>query len=249
MNDWINIVMLVRDRPKMTRQALESLGYSKHYKVLVVDDGSDKETESIVQEYVELGPRVASTLRMNETNGRLGQLRNLGAAASQDKFGKGKYLYFSDNDVYFTRDWVKKLLDVYPLAKCDVLGGSNHPFNHPNSTYTTPYGKVHNCNAVAGYSWLLSWKVWERLGLKMVTSSGQLSHGPFVEDAVGVRKSEDFELCQRIINGGGRVGYVDPPVVIHCGKTDTYGDEVPGANLMKPRIPLFGHSLKPIIIE
>jgi len=78
-------------------------------------------------------------------------------------------------------------------------------------------GQLH---ALPLQSWLWTWEAWDKFG-------------PFVETPVGVVcGSEDVEMCQRITKAGGKVGAVYPPLLINCGRTNTFGKPIPGAELI-----------------
>ena len=99
-----------------------------------------------------------------------------------------------------------------------LLGGYAHPFNGTNRFFGegTPH-EVHEKNAVDGLSWLMRCETWDK-------------YGPLMDNARGVRQSEDFEWCQRVRKDGYRVGVVWPHVVKNCGLIDTFGEEIPGAD-------------------
>jgi hypothetical protein len=95
-----------------------------------------------------------------------------------------------------------------------------------DSTVGSPwcYGGVGIKDAVSGYSQLMTWKTWDK-------------YGPFDEGQGQQEKkimgSEDWAFCQRIIQDGFLVGSIEPEMVIHCGKTNTYGDPATGVETFK----------------
>ena len=52
------------------------------------------------------------------------------------------------------------------------------------------------------------------------------------DPAVKVNGSEDWNYCQRIKKAGGRVGVLEPAVVVNCGVTSSDGKPCPGAELL-----------------
>ncbi len=227
----VNIVMLVADRPRLTEQALRSLYENTpedQFNLVCVDDGSKL-------------PWMPYDLLAGSTNGNnflytlsrsigiVGFLRNIGAAASERHFGRGEYLMFVDNDVAFFPNWLGKMI----LAKehvtfseneaskgYSILGGCRHPYHGVNHISFGPGVRVEQTDAVAGYSMLMTWSTWDRMG-------------PFPDNQKGVGASEDFALCQRVIQAKGYVGYVDPPVLAHCGIKNTNGQPATGAEAFK----------------
>jgi glycosyltransferase involved in cell wall biosynthesis len=101
----VNLTMLVRNRPRLTRQALNSLIATPDCNITVLDDRSDEETVQVLKSY----PSMIYALR-NEWQIGTGELRNKVINASAAYFGRGDYLYLSDNDVRFTMHWWLELL-------------------------------------------------------------------------------------------------------------------------------------------
>jgi hypothetical protein len=109
----MNIVMLVKDRPRLTHQALWSL--AKHtdvdYNVTIIDDGSGSETREMLRMFA--GTHKDAALLCNKTSkGITGQARNLGVYWSEQYFGRGDWLYLSDNDVAFLPRWASTMISV-----------------------------------------------------------------------------------------------------------------------------------------
>jgi GT2 family glycosyltransferase len=48
------------------------------------------------------------------------------------------------------------------------------------------------------------------------------------DNALGVGKSEDWEYCQRIRDDGYLVGCLKDQVIVHCGLTNSEGNQIPG---------------------
>ena len=113
-------------------------------------------------------------------------------------------------------------MKVYPNVK--IVGGGCHPFLRANNRglENTILGAwtMETRDAVSGYSWMLDWQTWYEFGCL---------------DAVaeGVRQSEDYAYCQKIIKAGYEVGSIVPEVIVHTGITDTFGATPPGSELMR----------------
>lgn len=225
----INIVMLVKDRPRLTNQCISSVIEHSLTEVTltIVDSDSQSETRRIIREWVNRAPTSVCSLTLDRSNEIAGQNLNLGAYWSEKYWGRGDYLYFSGNDMYFTPGWDEKMLRVFEGPnKLKLLGGSTHPYHKPNSQHHVPHGKpfpeycrpeLHTHDAVAGCSHMMTWETWDK-------------YGPYDAHAPGIQQSEDWKLCNDIIKDGGLVGTVFPNVVYDCGLTTTFGEPALGAD-------------------
>jgi len=223
----INVVMVTKDRLRLMEQAVRTLkeNTSSPFNLTVIDDGSEIPISAGALSMV--GIEHATVLRVTSFNskGILGMVKNLGVYWAEKYWGRGDWLYMSDNDVYFTPGWDEKMTSLLRAVQAPtgdllkVLAGSTHPFHGANpwppGSASTPLVTLHD--AVSGYSHLMRWKTWDK-------------YGPLDANAVGVRQSEDWAFCQRIIKDGGVVGSIDPPVVYDCGLTDTFGEKGPGSD-------------------
>jgi GT2 family glycosyltransferase len=158
-----------------------------------------------------------------------GALRNKVIAASEHRFGRGDYLYLSDNDVFFKPGWLSTLTAIYDALwpAFQVLGAYGHPFHQSISTPAVFADGhcVHEVTALATQSMLMRWEVWDK-------------HGPFIETPVDrVCMSEDVDFINRVRRAGGRVGVVDPPLIVSTGITNTFGELIPGWEIVKAQAP------------
>ncbi len=176
-----------------------------------------------------------TALRIETSKSITGQARNLGVYWAEKFWGRGDYLYLSDNDVYFTPGWLDTLITFFNSHAPDfkLLGGWNHPFLQPHATRD---GFLRGHDAVAGASQLMQWSTWD-------------THGPLDAHAIGVGQSEDWKFCQDIIQGGGRVGSVYPRVVLNCGVTNSFGAASLGADVMLKELTAAAKFYKDLIWE
>lgn len=240
----VNIIIPVHNRLDLTRQTLETLVKNTPanlYTLHIVNDGSDKETSDYLKKFMEDGGvhGTFSTLITNDEAISPGASRNKAWELIKKDGEVGEFVYHSDNDVYFTEGWLQKLIKVIQMAEKDgvlLLGGGCHPYLQNNDTLqynvlTTGEGGTHNetCivgikDAVSGYSQLMRTETWEK-------------YGPFDESMRGQEKkiagSEDWAFCQKIVKDGFKVGSIEPEVVHHCGKTNTYGEPATGSETFK----------------
>ena len=219
-----NIILLVKDRPRLTEQTLRTLYENtpqNQFNLTIVDDGSKLETLEVLAGYGH--PTNAQMIVVGKSIGIVGFLRNIGAAASERYFGRGDYLCFIDNDIAFLPGWLDKITKAKELITINgekgfaLLGGYRHPFHGVNQTFFLEgeyHGalnlRVEETDAVAGYMHFMSWATWDL-------------YGPYDQHAKGVCQSEDWAFCRKIIEQRGHVGYVHPPVIANCGLTNSEG--------------------------
>jgi|SRR6185369_4068610 len=235
----VNIILLVKDRPRLTEQCLKTLYANTpedQFNLTIMDDGSAGPTIDVICRYVH--PKANCRLvSFPESIGIVGFLRNVGAAASERYFGRGEYLYFSDNDIYFKHGWLNwmKGMMMFAEPQVKVLGGYRHPFHGVNQRLGwSSWGETETTDAVAGYSMLMRWETFDK-------------YGPFDQHSKGVCQSEDFAFCQKIIKDGGLVGYCNGPTIINCGVTNSEGKPAIGHEAFKQQeIPYYA---KGIIFE
>jgi GT2 family glycosyltransferase len=227
--DKTNIIMLVKGRLRLTMQSINSLYLNTPHDAFyltIVDDESDEPTHNCIQQRL-LGMKNYTILRVTQSRGITGQVRNLGVYWAEKYWGPTRMIYLSDNDVFFTPGWLKKMLDAWVTSwglGYRVLAGSTHPFHQWNVAHQieTEAGEVLHLrahDAVSGYSHLMHWETWHEYGPLD-------AHGP------GTGMSEDFAFCQKIVNAGFFVGSLFPEVVYACGLTNTAGDPAVGAHKM-----------------
>lgn len=221
-----NIILLVKDRPRLTEQTLRTLCMHTDraaYNVTVVDDGSWPETSKIISRYE--GYSNLQIVTFLHSVGIVGFLKNVGVWASERFFGRGDWLCTIDNDIAFTPGWLDKMEHTLKFRDrvgqpLKLLGGYQHPFHKTN----VKWSGVNLTDAVAGYMHFMRWSTWD-------------SFGPYDQHAKGVCQSEDFAFCQKITHDQeSYVGYINPPVIHNCGITNSEGKPAVGADLF-PRIP------------
>lgn len=211
----VNLVLLVKDRPRLTAQCLKTLYDNTprdQFNLVILSDGCKAETLSIL--YGASHVDNCRLIGLKQSIGIVGWLRNVGASASERYFGRGEWLCFIDNDIAFLPNWLPKMMSV--MASLDtvphVLGGYRHPFHGLNAEHVG----WQETDAVAGYMHFMTWETWDK-------------YGPYDQHAKGVCQSEDFAFCQKIVKDGGKVGYIHPPVILNCGLTNSQNEPAVGS--------------------
>lgn len=222
----VNIVMLARDRLRLTEQTLRTLYENTpqdQFNLTIVDDGSDADTYDVISRCTFDNQQNCRAVYFESSIQIVGFLRNTGAAASERYFGRGDFLCFIDNDIAFLPGWLDKITKAKELITINgekgfaLLGGYRHPFHGVNQTFFLEgefHGalnlRVEETDAVAGYMHFMRWATWDL-------------YGPYDQHAKGVCQSEDWAFCRKIIEQRGHVGYVHPPVIANCGLTNSEG--------------------------
>src|SRR5216684_3535103 len=129
----VNFTLLARDRFVLTKQALDSLTQAgtDGMNITILDDRSDSPTRDLLETY--------GALRNIKPIGT-GQARNMVIAASEQYYGRGDYLYLSDNDIVAFPNWLEILTRAYKAVwqhGFRVIGAYNHPFHQPISSRPT----------------------------------------------------------------------------------------------------------------
>ena len=233
MPPLVSICLTCKDRWELTRQALESALGNTNLKVnlAVCDDKSNPKNNTA------LGQWWFERFHGNDDyHDRLRWLQGLGVGGAKNHAvgiacnDESKYLCLLDNDVVCKPGWLETLIGAYeagyPLGY-RLIGGYAHPFNQTNRIHEAWHigGEVslHEKNAVDGLCHFMEWETWDK-------------YGPLDSHAQGVRQSEDFAFCRKIVDAGFKVGVVYPHVIENHGVVDTFGERIPGAELVEAEL-------------
>ncbi len=248
----VNVILETNgSRPRLLEQTLRTLYENTptdQYTLTLACDGIAPEMAGIMHPYLNDGWSVIAAIPGPRITGRL---KNLGAYWSEKQFGRGEWLLFIDDDVAFLPGWLEKMTTTMSTCQSQamketspvlgVLGGNRHPYHGVNEEWVLPYegqsviaernvvlscpifSSVQITDAVAGYSMLMRWETFDK-------------YGPFAATATGIGQSEDFQIARRIVDDGGKVGYIHPPVLYHTGVTNNSGQPATGAEKFE-RVP------------
>lgn len=225
----VNITLLCANRPRLLKQALDSIGDLSDATVTIRDAGMNDEVGHIIEEWCD--PRENTLPFWTNLPRGTGPARNEVIKWSEKDFGRGSHLYLSDDDVkWLEPDWLKILTTAYDEAwqhGFRVIGGYNHPFNRPFAP-SIRLGSRWNVNevyALASQSMLMSWEVWDEFG-------------PFCDTPAGkVCQSEDVDFSNRIRAAGYKVGVISPALLVNTGITNSFGEHIPGWELVLSQCP------------
>ena len=218
--------MLCHNRLNLTTQALRSLGEPDGFTLTILEDASDSGQR--------MPPLVGKNRAVyaNLVSEGTGLARNAVIRASEKEFGRGDYLYLSDNDVFFKPGWLERLIQCYENAWNDgfrVLGGVGHPDHQPVTHFSYATGvdvhSVHEVHAQPLQSMLMRWEVWDK-------------YGPFCKTEPGrVCQSEDVDFTNKIVADGGKIGVVSPALIVNTGITNSFGEKIPGWEMVQKECP------------
>lgn len=223
-----NVTILCANRPRLLKQTLDSIGDLSDATVVIRDAGMNSAVSQIASDWMHT-PVHGHYIRDRKPTGT-GTARNQVIKASEEVYGRGRYLYLSDDDVCFrTSHWLSILTHVYDAAWEDgyrVIGAYNHPYHLPIGPATKiNEWQVFPIYALALQSMLMRWSVWDE-------------YGPFCDTPPGkVCQSEDAAFCNKIRDDGFKVGVIAPALLVNTGITNSFGEHIPGWEMVKKQAP------------
>jgi glycosyltransferase involved in cell wall biosynthesis len=207
----VSIIILIYNRPRLTRQTLDSLFASLkntvlEHEIILVNNGSDEHTVAVINNY-----RDRAFIHHLYPNRGVAGGKNFGVSQAA-----GDILYLSDNDMYFLPGWLESMhhtATVFDTAK--VLGGFRHPFHNVVHAHTRGSLAFEQLRQAVGSTWYLDRYTWDRFGP--------------LQEGLGVGQ-DDVIFCDRVTASGFLVGSIVPYKVIHCGAKNTDGKWSPGGH-------------------
>jgi glycosyltransferase involved in cell wall biosynthesis len=230
-----NIVLLTRDRYRLTKQCLDSLYATtpqNDFRLVVVDDESeDFRTRRLVESLsASHNAWNATILSVRHSSHNLGQLKNLGVWWAKKYFGQAEWLCLVDNDCCFLPNWLPIMIKAAEVSESSgfrLWSGQQHPYHHPiTSPLIAPSCDdmyLHEYAAIPGTHWFMREATMAR-------------YGPLTSNASGVCQGEDVNFGNALQAGGWRLGVVHPFCVVDCGVTNSDGNPQPGAELRTERV-------------
>jgi len=115
-----SVIIPTCNRSKQLKQCLRSLLAQKYkkkdYEIIIVDDGSDDNTESDTKNLSKDFDNISYT-KLKKSGP--GCARNQGLRLS-----KGKYFVFTDDDCIVEKYWLRKIEEAFDRTSADAVGGS-----------------------------------------------------------------------------------------------------------------------------
>ncbi|MEM8780454.1 MAG: glycosyltransferase [Cyanobacteria bacterium P01_G01_bin.49] len=204
----ISVIIPTYNRPERLRTCLDSftcLNYqSDRFEVIIVDDGSDRPLDSLVNAYHD---QLNLTL-IRQSNAGPATARNTGATVA-----KGQYLGFTDDDCTLTPNWLSALENAFSKTPNALIGGKtiNALLDNPYSTasqllidYLYDYYNSDTTQAqfFASNNFALSKELFNQVGKFDV--SFPLAAG------------EDREFCDRWRSQNLSLNYVPDAIIYHA---------------------------------
>lgn len=205
------IILITKDRPKLFEQTVKSLFENtprELFDLIIVDDGS----EQITPVHMKANHLIITDFKSPSI------CRNLGMEIAVRK--RYKYVYHSDNDMYFLPGWLEKCIDLKEnqgYKNLTIIGPYCHPFLQENNDLMEKQDDFYTVDANSGNSWFMETKDYMHYGL--------IEHE-------GIMNSEDWEMCQRIRKEGKFCVALRDKLVLHCGITNSRGEPSVGADLL-----------------
>ncbi len=230
MESTLPIIIPVLNRPKLLKQTLESLAENTKFNFypIIIDDGSEIHTAKYLEQLADNG---AIHLIQNPATIGVGLCRNLGAAISPPT---SPYLYFSDSDMYFTKNWDQVLLETAQQhQEIAILSGYQHPYHHTITSQKLSFSSRHELHLThqqGAASMLIRRELWNQIG-------------PFISTPPGHTGGEDVVLCDKAKACGYQIASIYPSVVIHAGITRPDGSKTAGAQHLMEQRQLYPHIL------
>lgn len=107
MEELVSIIIPVYNREKTIGRAIESVLNQdyKYFELLILDDGSNDNTISVIEKYIKLDDRL---IFIKKKNTGVSDTRNVGIEKS-----KGKYIMFLDSDDEYVYNTISTMLNYY----------------------------------------------------------------------------------------------------------------------------------------
>lgn len=115
-NIILSVIVPVYNVEKYLKKCLDSVLNQEidNYEVIVVNDGSQDNSQSIIDQYVNQNPSIIKSLI--KQNGGLSSARNYGV-----KHANGEYICFIDSDDYVEKNHYKKMLELAIKDDADLV--------------------------------------------------------------------------------------------------------------------------------
>ena len=184
---------------------------SKKFELIIVDDGSDDNSTSIIKNKI-----INSNIRIS-----LIKQKNKGPGAARNKGmknAKGNFFLFIDSDCEADKNWLDEINKQYKKYDFDAFGGPDSykdNFSDLQKSIDFSMNSFFTTGGLRGSSTKRLAKFYPRTHNMGIKSSIFQEIGGFGK----LRHGQDIEFSNRIINNGFRVNFLPNAIVYHRRRT------------------------------
>lgn len=211
----LSLIVPVYNRPDEIAELLGSLtrqSYRESYEIIIVEDGSTRTCETIIDRYYY---QLSNLRYITMLNGGPSRARNRGAQEAM-----GEYLLILDSDVVLPEGYLSSVAEAIRSTNADAFGGPDaaapdfddmqHAISYAMTSWLTTGGirggKAQGMEQFKPRSY--------NMGVRRIIFD---SLGGFAED---MRYGEDIDLSLRLIKAGARVHLFAESFVYHKRRID-----------------------------
>lgn len=209
-----SFIIPVYNRPEELQELLESIMHQSlgDYEVIVVEDGSTRTSEEVIQRFV---PQIYSLYYYQIPNGGPSRARNIGAS-----YAKGDYIIILDSDVVLPEGYLRAVDKALSSGDIDAFGGpdtASEDFTPIQKAINYAMTSTLTTGGIRGGSADAMEQFKPRsfnLGCRRTLF---LQLGGF---DVGMRFGEDIDLSLRLQEAGARTVLIPEAYVYHKRRVD-----------------------------
>jgi GT2 family glycosyltransferase len=201
----VSVVVCAYNAARTLHECLASLSAIDYpdYEVILVDDGSSDDTPRIAREF----PQICY---IRQTNHGLSYARNVGAQHAQ-----GEVIAYTDADCVADEDWLRCLMQAMHDQGVSAIGGPN----------ITPHTDGWSAHCVAASPGNPSHVMFDDRYAEHIPGCNMAFHRSVLELLGGFdhqfrTAGDDVDLCWRLLDMGGSIGYAPGAFVWHHRRED-----------------------------
>lgn len=206
----ISVIIPVKNQKDITQTCIDSLeAYTKDYQLIIIDDGSDKETSSMLKNYIDAND---TYIRNDKSEGWCKAI-NAGI-----KEVRGNYVVFSNNDVVFTANWAEKMIAHFKKDK--ELGVLSATTNKVDGQQHVDFNKkgvdFQYTDILTFFNVMVKKEVIDKIG--------------GLDERFGLGGQDDADYCIRARKAGFKVGVARDTFIYHYGSAsfrDEFENNIP----------------------
>ncbi|MFH1478203.1 MAG: glycosyltransferase [Candidatus Omnitrophota bacterium] len=224
----ISIVIPVYNAVDTIGLCLESLinqtVNKKDYEIIVIDNGSDDGSFTIIKEFVKKHNENKFIL-LQELKKGPSEARNRGIKSSS-----GTFIAFTDSDCVADKDWLKDIISAFDDEKIGAVAGNIKGYK--------PRNIIQKLLSITTLKGLKEEKIFDEFtltegGFSTTNLSIRKSLFQELEGFLGEQYGEDHDLCARVYRKGFKIKYITNALVYHIHRDTLWGLIVQGFNFGK----------------